>query len=292
MMPYGQLLKELYDIIPESSNEDMQKRIMAQVNYQYLELCKEVSWANLRTDPVTLDFSASGVDSSGLFLPSDLLGIDLVWDSTNDVEFFRTDEPTAQLDEWGLRYYLHTPNSTSFFDGTDLVLAKGAATFTSALLTAGGTDPDGLYAVFDDELGYYKITNSATPFSFEPTYHGETKSNKPFSIRPWQTTQKLVILDGNEDLLTDRSVKVYYWRAPTPLYRSQDLIQLPSVEVLKFRVLRSIHEAKARFPVSETMLDKAFRRAVKLNDKFPRKFMARSRSGTPINTVTQIYKDR
>ena len=268
-MPCGTMIDDILDILDAQNDTEMQLRVWRRLNYEYAELCKEYSWASLRVGtPLTLDFGDS--DSTGMWLPSDLIGIDLVIDPDNQIEFWAKDKPDAQLDEWGYRYYTYYPSRADLYAGTDLVLEKGGTTFTSAGLTTAATSVDGEYVTFNDEMGIYRITDDAGPFTFEPTYYGPDQVNKPFSIRSWQLTQKMVIIDAAEDLLYDRDVNVYYWRAPTPLYRKQDVIMLPSVEILKLRVLRSIPESKGKFPVSESVMDSALKKALKQNKKFPR----------------------
>ena len=277
MEPVGKIVQELFDVLHAKSDEAMQARIWRVLNREYFELCAEVSWhARRANDPVELDFSAAS-DTTGLWLPSDLLGIDIVWDDDNDVEFFETSRSATVPDEWGYRCFRYWPSRSHLFSGTDLVLNTGATTFTSATLTAAGTSVDGEYVQFDSEPGMYKITDDSGPFTFEPTYYGPKKTQKFFKIRPWEYSQKLNIVDPSEDKLTDRTVDVYYWRMPVPLYREEDVVLLPSTEVLKLRTLRSIPQAKERYPVSERMLDAAFQRAAKLNPTFSRVRSARDK---------------
>jgi len=289
-MNKGQLTAKLYDILHAGSDPTMKDRIERETQYQYFELCREISWGRLRCEPVTLDFSA--ISSGGIQLPSDLFGIDLVWDSTNGVEFIPKDRAIAQIDEWGNRYYLKPSATTDFGCFDDLILDKGAATFTSADLTTAATDPDGEYAVFDDEPGFYEITNSATPFSFTPTYYGENKRYKTLRIRPWETTWDMVIIDEDEEDLFDRDVYVYYWRAPQPLYRDSDIIILPSADILFLRILRAIPQSKQLYPVSERMLDEALRKAIKLNPRFPRIAAPRDKRGNLFDMGTNLFEER
>jgi len=277
MIQAGQIIDDLCDILEARNDDPMKERIWRKLNYEYFEAAREVSWEDLRARPATLDFGASGVTATGLWLPSDVYGIDLVWDEDNEVEFMEKGEAASQPDEWGYRFFRYLPSRAHLFEGTDLVLEKGGSSFTSAELTADGEDPDEQYVQFDDEPGYYEISSSTTPFTFTPTYHGEKKTSKNFIIRPWQSTKKMVIIDRDEEELLDREVKVYYWRAPVPLYREEDLILFPSVEFLKLRVLRGIPEAKAKFPVSERMLNSAFSRAKAQNPRFPRVFSPRDK---------------
>jgi len=268
MIKAGQIVAEMIDILNADNDAEMKARIWRRLNYEYIELCTEFSWAALRCDPITLDFSTA--TASGLVLPSDLLGIDLVWDDTNAIEFIEKDRPATRVDEFGYRFYRYYPSRSDLFAGSDLILQKGGSSFTSATLTAAGTAVDGEYVQFDDEPGIYEITSDATPFTFEPTYYGENKTQKPFSVRPWQLTQAMVLIDADEDELLDRDVLVYYWRVPPPIYREQDYVLLPSAEVLMLRTLRGIPQSKGKFNVSESMLDKALKRALKSNPVFPR----------------------
>lgn len=279
MIKCGQIVEMMFDVLNAHNDADMQARVWRVMNYKYQELCREVSWSDLRCGtPVTLNFAAAA-DATGLWLPSDLIGIDLVWDDTNDREFMRVNKPDAQVDEWGYRFYTYLPSRADLYAGTDLILVKGASSFTSAALTAAGTSVNGEYVTFDDEMGLYAISSATTPFTFTPAYYGENKTQKPFSIRPWQCTHKLVIIDPDEAVIDDASVDVYYWRQPPPLYRTQDYIMLPSAEVLMLRTLRAIPEAKGRFSVSESMLSDAKAVAVKQNPVFNRVMSPRDKHG-------------
>ena len=291
MTTYGMLLGDLYGALSAANDPALQLRIKARVNYEYFRICSEASWQFLRCPPVTLDFSSAS-DTTGLWLPPDLLGIDEVWDDTNGVEFHETTRQMAQADMWGYRYYTYMPSRADLFSSSDLMLDKGGSTFTSAALTADGTDPDGEYAQFGDSPGLYKITNSATPFSFEPTYHGENRRMESLRIRPWESSRKMVLVDPDEDALVDRSVQVFYWRQPTPLYRDADIVMLPSSEVLRLRTLRGIYEAKERYPVSERMLDAAKKEALRLNPPFGGIRSPRDKHGNRFDMGQDIFTER
>lgn len=285
-------MEEMKDILYAKSDSEMEARIWRQLNTEYFNLCAEYSWTALRGDPVAVDFSASGVDATGLWLPSDLLGIDFVWDSTNEVEFFNQDRVATKDDGWGNRYYTYFPSRTSLWEGTDCYVSKGGSSFTSALLTADGEDPDGQYVQFDDELGMYLVSSATTPFTFTPVYHGENKSRTPFAVRPWASTRKMSIIDEAEDYLYDRSVDVYYWKMPVPLYRNQDIILLPTSDILKFRTLRSIPESKGKFPVSTSMLKDALASALRANPKRRKIASARDKRDKRFTMTTLPFKTR
>lgn len=297
-MPCGYIYQEMLDILNAQEDKAMTERIWRQMNYSYHELCASVSWRKLRVGtPLSLDFATA--TATGLWLPSDLLGIDLVWDATNKVVFWPHDKPEAQPSEGvGYRYFTYTPSPptdffpTAAYTGGDLVLDKGGSTFTSASLTASGLDPEGEYVQFDDEAGIYEITNSASPFAFRPAYHGESLASAPFVIRPSACTEKMCLVDEEETLLYDRTVSVYYWRAPAPLYRESDYTALPSLEILKLKTLRSIPESKQKFPISERALEEAMRLAVSKNPKFRRPLAGRDIRGNQLFGSTNPYGSR
>jgi len=266
MVPCGMTIDDIAGALSAAKDEELMGRIWTRFRFEYFRICSDVSWDFLRPSPVTLDFSAAG--ATGLYLPSDLLGIDQVWDDTNSVEFSETSEAQAQADGSAYRYYKYLPSRSDLFSGTDLSLSTNSLQFTSALLTADGTDPDGEYIQFDDEPGYYLISSSTTPFTFVPKYNGPQKQRKNFSIRPWESTEKMILIDEAEDKLTDRSVSVYYWRYPVALYEPEDQIPGYMQQVLKLRTLRGIYEAKDRNPVSQTMLTGAYNEALKANKSF------------------------
>lgn len=287
MTPAGVVMGDMLDILGWRSNNEGIQRLWRQLNYQYFRLCAQYSWRELRSaEPETLDFDSA--TSSGLYLPSDLLGVDLVWDDDNSIQFWEQSRANAQPDEWGYRFFRYS-GRTALFEGTDIVLSHGSNSFTSASLTADGSDPNGYYVRFGAELGLYEISSSATPFTFTPYYYGPSMTNKRFSIRPWEYTQRMVLVDPAEDVLTDREVDVYYWRMPVPLYREEDMIMLPSVEVLKLRTLRAMPEAKESFGVSESMLDGALREALKLNPTFARVRGALDKHGNVISMDTNPF---
>ena len=266
MLPCGMLINDIAYALSAQGDPDLMERIWARFRFEYFRICSEVSWDFLRPSPVTLNFNDA--DATGLYLPSDLLGIDQVWDSTNDVEFSETNEAQAQTDQWGYRFYSYLPSRSDLFAGTDLSLSANSLQFASALLTADGADPDGEYVQFDDEPGYYEVSSSTTPFTFTPRYNGPQKQQKNFSIRPWESSKKMILIDPSEDKLADRSVSVYYWRYPVAPYKPEDQIPGYMQEVLRLRVLRGIYEAKERAPVSQTMLTAAYNEALKANNPF------------------------
>lgn len=291
-MPAGMIVDDVLDYMHASKDAAARSRVWQVLRVQYFEICSRYSWANLRKT-VTLDFSTA-TSGTGLYLPGDLCGIDMVRDTDDDFEFFERNRADIEPDEYGYRYYRYKPLDTPLFYGTDLVLENGASSFTSASLTSAGTVVTNEYVRFGKELGIYKITNTATPFTFTPAYYGP-KLNGPdigtFTIRP-KESEKMVILDAAEEVLEDRSVDLHYCKLPQPLYKPDDVIALPTSEVLKLKVLRELPEAKVLRPVSERELDGALQEALRMNPDFVRNSNPRDKHNSIFDFSRNPFKQR
>jgi len=112
-----------------------------------------------------------------------------------------------------------------------------------------------------------------------------------FMIRPPETT-RLFIIDPDENNLSDRTVKVYYWSSPRPLYNDNDPIILPDATILKLKVLRELPEAKKRRPVSQREMDEAMSEAKRLNPQFPINQAPRDRHNNLFQYKKNLYKRR
>jgi hypothetical protein len=284
------VIDDVANALSAKDDQELMDRIWTRFRFEYFRICGDVSWDFLRPAPVTLDFSAA--DSTGLWLPSDLIGIDQVWDDTNGREFFEVGRAAAQDNQWGYRFYRYEPSRSSLFSGSDLSLSTNSTQFTSAALTADGADPDGFYVQFGSEPGFYLVSSSTTPFTFTPTYTGPQQQQKNFSVRPWQSTRKMVLIDPSEDALLDRSVDVYYWRYPVAPYQESDQIPTYLQEVLRLRTLRGIFEAKERAPVSENALRSAYQEAIKANQPFTGITSPRDKHNNRMDMATNPFGER
>jgi len=294
-MPAGMIVDDVLDYMHASKDTAARARVWQVLRVQYFELCSRFSWANLRT-MVTLDFAAA-TSGTGLYLPGDLCSIDMVRDYDDDYEFFERNRADIEPDEYGYRYYRYKPLDTPLFYGTDLVLNSGGSSFTSAALStavAGGTSVLNQYVRFGKELGMYKITNNVSPFTFTPAYYGPSLNGPDagtVTIRP-KESEKMVILDAAEEVLEDRSVDVHYCKLPQPLYKADDVIALPTSEVLKLKVLRELPEAKVLRPVSERELDGALQEALRMNPDFVRNSNPRDKHNSIFDFSSNPFKQR
>ena len=291
-MKCGMIIDEMFRLLLADDDPELQDQVWARMNYEYFEICGEYSWEKLRApDPVELEFSEAD-DATGLWLPSDLLGIDMVYDSTNKLVFSERSKATAVENEFTWRYYTRFPSRANLYSGTDLVVEKGASSFTSAKLTAAGTAVDGEYVQFGEDPGFHLISSDTTPFTFTPSYEGDDLNADRFVIRPWANTRKMNIIDKAEAKITDKDVDVYYWRAPTPLRYKSDEILLPSSKILMLRTLRGMPKSKSTFPISQTMIDKAMRDAKGLSPDFAPLPGPYDKQGRRFNLANNIFGER
>lgn len=283
-MMFKNFIDEVLRACRASNDADLRKTVEKLTNNKYFDICREFSVRDLRT-MVTLDFTTATDD--GLWLPSDLFGIDCVRDE-DEVEFIERDRSEIEDDEFGYRYYRYKGDDDPLLEGDDLLINADASSFTSATvdayITGGGTVLN-QYIRIAEEPGFYKITNTATPYTISPTYHGPSQSQASFRIRP-EEDERMIIIDDAEALLKDREIDVYYWKAPRPLYRDSDFILLPSAMALQLVVLRELPEAKAFRPVSQGEIDDEKAKMIKLNPTFVRPSKPRDKHNKIFDLVT------
>jgi len=270
MTMFKDLVDDILRLCRASNDKDFQETVQKVVNRKYFDICREFSVRDLR-DKVTLDFSATGVTSSGLWLPSDLFGIDCVRDE-DDEEFTERDRSEIEEDEFGYRYYRYKGSADPLVIGADIAIEQDESSFTSVIVDAYVAAAGSVlnqYVRIGTEPGFYKITNNATPYAISPAYHGPSQTDGDFRIRP-EEDERLVIIDDAEATLLDREIDVYYWKAPRPLYRDSDFILLPSSTTLQLVVLRELPEAKSFRPVSQGEIDDERAKMIKNNPAFVR----------------------
>lgn len=268
MVSAGIVIGNILEAMQAQNDKVMVARVWRLLNNELDEITRRHSWHELRRT-LTLDFSAAGVDDTGLWLPANLAGIDRVYDADDEIEFWEVDKSELATSDDIYRYYRCCGSETALFEGQDLALTKGGQSFVSAALTVAGTSVSGSYMILGGRSGFFLIGSGATPFTITPRYWGDSVTSGVFAIRP-TSTQKMLIADPDEELLHDRDVVVDYWQMPNPVYLETDNIPLPSGHYLELKVLRQLPEAKPRRPVSQGELDEAWADMLMLNPTYPR----------------------
>lgn len=292
-MNKGIVIDDILDAMGRRNDAELRQKAERILNLELLEICREVSIADLR-DKETVSLDSDDYDD-GMQLPSDLLGIDMVWDEDGN-EVVERNRADLDPSESGYRFYRYPVSEDALFFGTDLQVTNSGTSFTSAALSAwlaadATRTVAGEYVRFGTELPYFLISTNTSPFSFAPTYYGPTMRGEDFYVRPPET-QKIVVYDAAEAEVTDRDVYVYYWKAPRGLYRPGDRIPLPTVEPLVLRVLRRMPEAKDKRPVSAAEIERAMSKLRRMNPNFPRPPAARDVHNRVMTGETNPFKQR
>ena len=294
-MTAGRLVNDVLNAMSRHGDEDSIRKVWDILRLELNEMCREFSVSELRTK-TTIDFSSSSY-STGMLLPSNLAGIDMVRDS-DGLEYIERNRADIENKEYMYRYYRYNTSADGLFFGTDGIVSNGGSAFTSASLVTRiadtTTDPDavdGEWVRFGEEESWYLMSTDTSPFSFTPVYYGPPITQGDFYVRPPET-QRIVLLDKAEDALTERSVDVHYWTYPRGIYRPSDRIPLASTEALTLRILRRMPEAKDRRPVNQNEVDKAMDKLKKLTPNFPRSPAARGEDNQPIDFDTNPFDTR
>ena len=287
-MTAGLVIKDVLQAMHRLEDEDARRTAWDILRLELNEMCREFSVSELRTS-ISIDFSSSAY-SSGMLLPSNLFGIDMVRDS-DGLEYVERNPGDIENHEPLYRFYRTNVDADGLFFGVDGNVSNGGLTFTSASLTADGQVVDGEYIRFGEAESYYKISSDTTPFTFTPAYYGDVMAQGDFYVRPPET-QRMVLLDKDEDELTERSVTVYYWTAPRGIYRPSDRIPLVSTEALTLRILRRMPEAKDRRPVNNNEVVTAMNKLKRMTPNFPRSPAARGEDNQPIEFTTNPFDER
>jgi hypothetical protein len=266
------------------------------INMKYFEIAAEHPWQFMREPPLSIDLSSADY-ATGMWLPSNLLGIEMVRENDSDQEIVPRDFPSAyQNDEYMFKYFTYAPahddslgaNAVPLDRITDMSITSGTTAGTFATPTWQADWP-GEYLQIEDEYGLYKL--SAVTNTLTNTYYGPTKANVAARVRP-EYTQKIVMLSPDETAVTDKTIRIYYWSMPVPLYNDDDPVMLPDWNYLMLSVLREMPEAKRRRPVSKDELDEARRFAMSRNPDFPRKDHPRNKHNSLFTHHGSPFGDR
>ena len=127
---------------------ELVKRI---TNQCYFEIAVLAPWQSLRKE-VQLDLTTA-TDSTGLYLPSDLIGIESVWDVTDKYrEYVPRDEGDLETGDDNYRWYYSEFTEEALYrseEGLSVDEQGTTATFTDAI----GASANGEYIKFGLELG-------------------------------------------------------------------------------------------------------------------------------------------
>ncbi len=263
-----------------------QARALRKLNEDYQSLAREDSWEEMRA---VKEITWTG---DAVQLPSNLIGIDLVWDDDYEIEFLPRNRSASEHDDTAYRYYTYPVGSTLVEVGDGAINLDGT-TLNSPELTASGETIVGEFFYVEGSPQLYEVTAvDGDNYTFTPGYRGESNvSAVKVYVRP-KITKMLQIVAPDGYSLPTGTITLYYWTQPVSLRDPDDLVLLPTSEVLTLKTLAHTPEARQHRPVSESQVDKALQKALAVNPDKPQPRVMRGIHGRKIDFGDNHYADR
>lgn len=269
-------------------NPEEQQRALRRLNQDALAIALRDSWADLRQR------SELTWGGSALQLPSNLAGIDLVWDDDNGIEYIPRNRASGEQEENAFRYSTYAVGSP-YATATDASLTQDSGTLSSTTLAAAGSLIVGEYFYVDGEPQMYLISafdDVTDLYTFTPAYRGTgTKSSARVTVRP-PSTQMLILLAPEGQAVPTGSFTLHYWKMPDTLRDAHDIVPFPTAEVLTFRAISRLPEARKLRPISQAQVDGALAEALAINPDKPLPRLAKGIQGRRIDFSRNHYSPR
>jgi hypothetical protein len=288
MILFGDIFDEVVRAMRAEQNPEEQRRAMRRLNQDQLAIALRDSWADLRS---VLELEWAG---SALQLPSNLAGIDLVYDDLNDIEYIPRNRSAGERVENSHRYSL-SPVGSFLAASTDAVLAQDSTVLASDTLAAVGSSLVGEYFYVEGEPQLYLISafdDTEDLFAFSPAYRGVgTRTSVRVAVRP-PNTQTLTLLAPEGSEPPSGTISVHYWRVPDTLRDPHDIVPFPTAEVLTYRSISRLPEARKMRPISQAQVDASLSEALALNPDKPMPRLAKGINGSRIDFSRNHYASR
>lgn len=233
MIPCGTMYQELLDQCnrPEGTEDAVFKRqVWQKLNEALRDVCGVYDWNVLKTT-ATLPTT--------YLVPADCRTILHVSDTNKTPYNFMNGH--NRNSDFVYNWYFDTAIATPLASGTTLNVNEYATALTSTA-EFPATTCAGEYIRIGSNTGIYKISTwtSASAMTLVDHFRGDGLSNAMFEVRP-RGTQVLAFCDSTGAALTATSVEVTYVRYPLPLYRAEDIIELPGyAPAVRIRALQKL----------------------------------------------------
>lgn len=273
MITAGYVWEEIASVLQDSGNDTLES-MKRSCQIAYYHLVSLLPWEACRRK-----LSATLSATESYLLPADMVGVEAVYDSANEVEYI----PGAR---WG---EIIRP-TWNYLDPVEdaLVILQGISIESMANKWTGGTwsaSYIGEYIRFGKEPGIYKITAENT---FTPRYYGPKIDRTTGTIRPIGT-RKLACTDDAGDRVSG-AMDIYYWAYPPPLYdESQDIV-LPASRPLELQTLVRMLGTKSRRENAADRYREEYREALAemkaMNPRFTQPKAPANRTGGSVFDMT------
>jgi len=288
MVLFGDVYDDVVRAMRAEQNPEEQQRALRYLNQDAAAIALRDSWADLR---VRLDITWGG---TAVQLPANLAGIDLVWDDLNGIEYIPRNRGAGEQREDSHRYSLY-PVGSMLASASDATLSQDSTSLASDTLAAIGSTLVGEYFYVEGEAQLYLISAFASAtgiFTFSPAYRGTgTKSGARVTVRP-QGTQVLELAAPGSYDPPHGTITIHYWRLPDTFRDAHDVVPFPTAEVLTYRTIARLPEARKLRPVSQAQVASALAEALALNPDKPLPRLAKGIQGRRLDFSQNHYAPR
>jgi len=288
MVLFGDVFTEVIRAMRAERNPEEQERAMRYLNQDALAIGLRDSWADLR---VRAEYTYTG---SAIQLPSNLAGIDLLWDDINGTEYQPRNRSASEKEENAFRYITY-PVGTALTTATDVTVAQDSTSMASSTLAAVGDTLEDEYLYIDGEPQLYQITafdSDTSLFTITPGYRGTgSKTSASAVVRP-PTTLMLDLVAPEDYAVPTGAFILYSWRRPDVLRDPGDLVPFPTSDVLTHRTISRLPEARKLRPISQAQVAAALQEALALNPDKPMPRFAKNQFGNKLDFSRNHYSPR
>ena len=287
MILFGDIWDEIVDATRTKNNPEEQARNLRRVNQDQLAIAAKDSWEELR------DSAEYTWASAAIQLPANVLGIDLVWDDTNGIEFLPRNYAASRHDENAYRYFTKRVGS-ALATVTDAAIQADGTVLNSPDLLASGVTAVGEWFYVEGSPQLYKITAAADElFTFTPAYKGDGAiSGAKVTVRPKNTLTLELVALGNSTTLPTSTFEVHYYTQPDELKYPSDIVPFPTAKVLLLRTLSSLPTARQLRPIAQGAVDDALSEALSMNPDKPKPRLIKGIQGRDIDFGANHYEGR
>jgi hypothetical protein len=214
-----------------TSDSQFKRQVWQKLNEAYADVCGFYDW-NVLKKTVTLADSV-------YIVPADCRSLLRVFD--DDKLPYNMVAGHNRNSDFNKNWYFSDPIATPLAEGTTLAVDEYATALTSTT-EFPATTCAGEYIRIGSNRGIYKISTwtSTSAMALVDHFRGDQVSAGIFQIRP-RGTMVLAFCDAIGDSLEPTGVEVTYVRYPLPVYKDEDILELPgNCPAVRIRALQKL----------------------------------------------------
>jgi len=254
MFPLAPMLNDLFGQMGEpigTASNDTKSLYKAKINEAYRDICGMWPWSTLKST-VTL--------ASTYLCPGNLSRICRVIDE--DQQRYNFIGGINRSSPYNYNWYFADMITAPLAEGTTLEVEEYSTALTSTT-EFPATTCAGEYIRIGSNPGIYKIAawTSTSALTLSDHFRGDSLDASIFSVRP-VGTQVLAFSDAAGDAIAPTDVELTYIRIPLPLYKEEDVLELPGdCAAVRIKALQKIL-ALNKYDRAAGRLEEEFRSAL------------------------------